>query len=120
MVLLNLINPAAQGRFADAEPIVGQLRGDVQTTVKEIRQLAPGNYPPLLRDRWRAEATNPICSSKAPKASGCEVAYSTNSIPSIPSGLFGSGRLSWVVMIGLAIVMDSSLGERRTKIHPQK
>jgi signal transduction histidine kinase len=32
------------------------LRGDVQTTIGELRELAHGIYPPLLRDRGLAEA----------------------------------------------------------------
>jgi signal transduction histidine kinase len=33
-----------------------ELRGDVQTTLAELRELAHGIYPPLLRDRGLAEA----------------------------------------------------------------
>ena len=33
-----------------------ELRGDVQTTLGELRELAHGIYPPLLRDRGLAEA----------------------------------------------------------------
>ena len=33
-----------------------ELRGDAQTTLAELRELAHGIYPPLLRDRGLAEA----------------------------------------------------------------
>jgi signal transduction histidine kinase len=36
--------------------MLGELRGDVQATLAELRELAHGIYPPLLRDRGLAEA----------------------------------------------------------------
>ncbi|MFI7586190.1 sensor histidine kinase [Spongisporangium articulatum] len=36
--------------------LLRELRGDVQTTIRELRELAHGIYPPLLRDRGLAEA----------------------------------------------------------------
>jgi len=39
-----------------AEELLGELRGDVQVTVGELRELAHGIYPPLLRDRGLPEA----------------------------------------------------------------
>ncbi len=43
----------------DTETVLGlleDLRGDVQTTIGELRELAHGIYPPLLRDRGLGEA----------------------------------------------------------------
>jgi signal transduction histidine kinase len=45
----------------DTEPemvktMLEELRGDVQATLAELRELAHGIYPPLLRDRGLAEA----------------------------------------------------------------
>ncbi|HEY2165588.1 MAG TPA: histidine kinase [Jatrophihabitantaceae bacterium] len=43
----------------DAETVLGMLddlRADVQTTIGELRELAHGIYPPLLRDRGLGEA----------------------------------------------------------------
>ncbi|MBX3285745.1 MAG: sensor histidine kinase [Actinobacteria bacterium] len=39
-----------------ADGLLEELRADVQTTVGELRELAHGIYPPLLRDRGLAEA----------------------------------------------------------------
>ena len=39
-----------------AESILEELRSDVQETLTELRELAHGIYPPLLRDRGLAEA----------------------------------------------------------------
>jgi signal transduction histidine kinase len=36
--------------------LLDELRGDVQTTIGEVRELAHGIYPPLLRDRGLREA----------------------------------------------------------------
>jgi signal transduction histidine kinase len=48
-------------QLVDADPdtvktMLEELRGDVQTTLGELRELAHGIYPPLLRDRGLAEA----------------------------------------------------------------
>lgn len=39
-----------------AATMLGELRGDVQATLTELRELAHGIYPPLLRDRGLGEA----------------------------------------------------------------
>ncbi len=39
-----------------ANSLLEQLRGDVQATLTELRELAHGIYPPLLRDRGLSEA----------------------------------------------------------------
>jgi signal transduction histidine kinase len=39
-----------------AQTLLGDLRADVQVTIKELRELAHGIYPPLLRDRGLGEA----------------------------------------------------------------
>jgi signal transduction histidine kinase len=39
-----------------AAELLDELRGDVQTTLTELRELAHGIYPPLLRDRGLPEA----------------------------------------------------------------
>jgi signal transduction histidine kinase len=41
---------------ATAEELLGELRNDVQVTVGELRELAHGIFPPLLRDRGLPEA----------------------------------------------------------------
>jgi signal transduction histidine kinase len=41
---------------ATAAELLDELRGDVQTTLTELRELAHGIYPPLLRDRGLPEA----------------------------------------------------------------
>ena len=48
-------------QLMDSDPemvktMLEELRGDVQTTLAELRELAHGIYPPLLRDRGLAEA----------------------------------------------------------------
>lgn len=51
-------------KFGEAEPALGdsldQLQKDVQTTIDEVRELAHGIYPPLLRDRGLGEALQNI------------------------------------------------------------
>ncbi|MEO6712689.1 MAG: histidine kinase [Mycobacteriales bacterium] len=49
------------GQVAEDEPealpaMLEELRGDVQATIRELRELAHGIYPPLLRDRGLGEA----------------------------------------------------------------
>jgi signal transduction histidine kinase len=41
---------------AVAEELLGELRTDVQAAIKELRELAHGIYPPLLRERGLPEA----------------------------------------------------------------
>jgi signal transduction histidine kinase len=47
---------AEDGDTATVLAMLEGLRGDVQTTIGELRELAHGIYPPLLRDRGLAEA----------------------------------------------------------------
>jgi signal transduction histidine kinase len=44
------------GEIEAAQDLLGNLRADVQVTIKELRELAHGIYPPLLRDRGLGEA----------------------------------------------------------------
>ena len=44
------------GDIDAAQGLLGDLRADVQVTIKELRELAHGIYPPLLRDRGIGEA----------------------------------------------------------------
>ena len=55
-VKLGLARQLVGGDQATAEAILEELRTDVQTTLGELRELAHGIYPPLLRDRGLAEA----------------------------------------------------------------
>src|SRR5215470_12622749 len=50
-------------------------------------------------------AAKPIRCNRPPSACGCEVAYSMNSMPSMPSGLLGSG-------VGSRMVIADPVGER--------
>lgn len=47
---------AEDGETETVLTLLEDLRGDVQTTIKELRELAHGIYPPLLRDRGLGEA----------------------------------------------------------------
>ena len=47
---------AEDGETETVLQLLGDLREDVQTTITELRELAHGIYPPLLRDRGLAEA----------------------------------------------------------------
>ena len=49
---------AGEGDVDAMRSILADLRGDVQTTIGELRELAHGIYPPLLRERGLAEALN--------------------------------------------------------------
>ncbi len=44
------------GDIETTQRLLGDLRADVQVTIKELRELAHGIYPPLLRDRGLGEA----------------------------------------------------------------
>jgi signal transduction histidine kinase len=55
-VKLGLARQLVGADQATAEAILEELRADVQTTLTELRELAHGIYPPLLRDRGLAEA----------------------------------------------------------------
>ncbi len=59
-----------------AESVTGlldDLRADVQTTIAELRELAHGIYPPLLRDRGLGEALR-TAAARSPLACSVEVA----------------------------------------------
>jgi signal transduction histidine kinase len=43
------------------EKLLAELRDDTQTTLTELRELAHGIYPPLLRDRGLSEALRAAC-----------------------------------------------------------
>jgi signal transduction histidine kinase len=47
---------AEEGDTQTVLTLLDDLRGDVQTTIGELRELAHGIYPPLLRDRGLGEA----------------------------------------------------------------
>jgi signal transduction histidine kinase len=55
-VKLNLAGQVAQDDPSLLVDMLEQLRGDVQATIRELRELAHGIYPPLLRDRGLGEA----------------------------------------------------------------
>ncbi|MGI9644617.1 MAG: histidine kinase [Ilumatobacteraceae bacterium] len=55
-VKVGLIEQLADADSAAASAILGELRGDVQAALTELRELAHGIYPPLLRDRGLDEA----------------------------------------------------------------
>jgi signal transduction histidine kinase len=56
-VKLGLVRQIAEaGETESALNLLTELRGDVQTTISELRELAHGIYPPLLRDRGLGEA----------------------------------------------------------------
>jgi signal transduction histidine kinase len=48
-----------------ANSLLEQLRGDVQATLSELRELAHGIYPPLLRDRGLSEALRAVANRAA-------------------------------------------------------
>lgn len=50
-VRVGLIKQLLDSDRATADEMLDQLRGDVQDTLDELRELAHGIYPPLLRDR---------------------------------------------------------------------
>ncbi len=50
-VKVGLVKQLIDADRATAEEMLDQLRGDVQDTLDELRELAHGIYPPLLRDR---------------------------------------------------------------------
>ncbi|MEI2700751.1 MAG: histidine kinase [Microthrixaceae bacterium] len=55
-VKVGLISTLMDSDPDTAQTLLDQLRGDVQATLTELRELAHGIYPPLLRDRGLAEA----------------------------------------------------------------
>ena len=56
-----------------AAEMLGQLAEDVQATIKELRELAHGIYPPLLADNGLGDALR-AAASRSPLASGVDVA----------------------------------------------
>jgi signal transduction histidine kinase len=55
-VKLNIAGQVAEEDPTQLVDMLEELRGDVQATIGELRELAHGIYPPLLRDRGLAEA----------------------------------------------------------------
>lgn len=55
-VKIGLVRQLVDADAATAMTLLEELRGDVQATLTELRELAHGIYPPLLRDRGLAEA----------------------------------------------------------------
>ena len=55
-VRLGLARKLAASDPAAVDPLLEQLRDDVQETLTQVRELAHGIYPPLLRDHGLAEA----------------------------------------------------------------
>ena len=55
-VKLGLAEQIAQDDPRDGVALLGELRDDVRATIAELRELAHGIYPPLLRDRGLGEA----------------------------------------------------------------
>ena len=55
-VKVGLIKTLMEADPDTAKGMLAELRGDVQATLTELRELAHGIYPPLLRDRGLAEA----------------------------------------------------------------
>jgi signal transduction histidine kinase len=55
-VKLGLAGQIAGDAKPEVTALLEELRGDVQTTITELRELAHGIYPPLLRDRGLPEA----------------------------------------------------------------
>lgn len=55
-VKVGLVNKLLASDPDAAQKLLEELRGDVQATLEELRSLAHGIYPPLLRDRGLVEA----------------------------------------------------------------
>ena len=55
-VKIGLVRQLVDADPATAMTLLEELRGDAQATLTELRELAHGIYPPLLRDRGLAEA----------------------------------------------------------------
>lgn len=55
-VKVGLVGTLSDQDPATARTLLDELRGDVQATLGELRELAHGIYPPLLRDRGLREA----------------------------------------------------------------
>jgi signal transduction histidine kinase len=60
-VKLNLAEQiTSEGDSQTVAKLLAELRGDVQTTIGELRELAHGIYPPLLRERGLGEALRTV------------------------------------------------------------
>src|SRR5882762_8470699 len=94
-------NPIA---FSSGVSVGALVRGSACGSALTIRFIEPWRYSMTSRDRCRATGAKPMDCSTDPSACGCEVAYSMNSMPSIPSGLLGSGLDSRVVIKSLCSV----------------
>src|SRR5688572_6238371 len=55
-VKLTLIENCLEEAPDDAKKMLAELRGDVQETVQQLRDIASAIFPPLLGDRGLAEA----------------------------------------------------------------
>lgn len=69
-VKLNLAGQVAEEEPQTLAPLLEELRADVQATIRELRELAHGIYPPLLRDRGLREALR-TAANRSPLA--CEL-----------------------------------------------
>src|SRR3954468_15151829 len=74
-----------------------------------IRFMLPWRESITSRERCRATAATPIFCNTAPKACACEVVYSMNSMPSMPSGFFGSGSRTAALMLVSSLGLDAGL-----------
>src|SRR4051812_15111986 len=83
--------------------------GSVAPCEFTIRFMLPWRYSMTSRERCRVTAAKPIFCSTAPKACACEVVYSMNSMPSMPSGFFGSGARSAALMVACSFGLDARL-----------
>ena len=73
-----------------------------------MKLISPWRYSSTFFERCFAIALKPICSNRRPSAAGSGAAYSTNSKPSVPSGLSQSE--------GVAVAMFASeLRETRSQ-----
>ncbi|MEP7055544.1 MAG: histidine kinase [Actinomycetota bacterium] len=71
-VKLNIAGQVAADDPAEIVDMLEELRGDVQATIRELRELAHGIYPPLLRDRGLGEALR-TAASRSPLPCTLEV-----------------------------------------------
>src|SRR3954469_25328657 len=98
--------PASRTRSAIALTVG---TGSVAPCEFTIRFMLPWRYSMTSRERCRATAAKPIFCSTAPKACACEVVYSMNSMPSMPSGFFGSGSRTAALMLVSSLGLDARL-----------
>jgi signal transduction histidine kinase len=67
--------------------LLQELRSDVQTTIRELRELAHGIYPPLLRDRGLAEALR-AAANRSPLSCRVEVDLADRHPPEIETATY--------------------------------